>query len=68
MQSPIRPFYLHIYIWPWPILMVKVKVTYIWTVNISKLLTDRANITIAINYDVEYALSISIFKFDIDLF
>ena len=34
------------------------KVTHIWTVHISKLVTDRVNINVAINYKVEYGLPI----------
>ena len=37
------------------------------TANISKMVTDGANITIANKYDVAYGLSISIFKDDLDL-
>ena len=48
--------------------MVKVKVINILTVNISKMITDRTNITIAIKYEIEYGLSISVFKFDLCLF
>ena len=36
-----------------------VKVTYILSVNISKMVTDRANITITIRYEVIYGLSIN---------
>ena len=35
---------------------------YTSTVNISKMVTDRANITIDIEYEVAYGLSISIFN------
>ena len=34
--------------------------------SLSKLMTDRANITVTINYKVEYGLSNSIFKIDLD--
>ena len=43
-----------------------VQVTHISTVNISKLATDGANITIANNYKVKFELLITIFKFDRD--
>ena len=48
--------------------MSKVKIIHIWIVNISKMVTDSTNITIAINYEVEYGLSIGAFKFDLGLF
>ena len=38
------------------------------TANVSKMVTDGANITIAIKYEVTYVLSISIFKFDLSPF
>ena len=41
---------------------------HVWAVNISKLVTDATNITFAIIYKFDYVLSISIFKFDLDLF
>ena len=68
IESHIWAFDYHIYIWPWPILMVKVKVIHTWTMNISKKVTDRVNTTIAIKYEVEYGLSISVFRFDLRLF
>ena len=37
---------------------------HIWAVNISKMVTDRA-ITIAIKYQAEHGLSISVFQFDL---
>ena len=49
-------------------LTMKAKVTDIWTIKISKMVTDRANITIAIKYEIELMLSISFFKFDFVLF
>ena len=36
--------------------------------KISRMVTDTANITVAIKYDVVYELSISIFRMDIGLF
>ena len=63
---------LHMVFWlaylylTWPIL--KVKVMHISNVNISKMITDRENLTITIKYEVAYGLSISIFRFDIGLF
>ena len=41
-------------------LKVKIKVMHILTANISKMVTDRANITITINYEFAHGLSISI--------
>ena len=46
--SRIQPFDWHIYIYSWPVLMVKVKVMHILTVNISGMVTDMINITIAL--------------------
>ena len=46
--------------------MIKVKITHI----ISKMVTDRANITIAIKHEVDYGLSNGVgflFKFDLVL-
>ena len=48
--------------------MVKIKVMHILTANISKMLTDEVNITIAIKYEVTYGLSISIFTLDLGPF
>ena len=56
MESRIRHFRWHIYLWPWPVLKVKVKVTHLSTVNISQEVKDRANITIAIQYEVHLGL------------
>ena len=39
--------------------MVKFKVMHISTVNISNRVTDKANITMAITYEVAYGLSTS---------
>ena len=58
----------HIYFWPWPILKTKGKVMHILTVDISKMVTDRVNITIAIKYEVTHRLLINIFRFDRDQF
>ena len=41
---------------------------YILTANIYKMVTDRDNIAIAIKFEVEYGLSISIFRFDLGPF
>ena len=38
------------------------------TVNISKIVADMANITIAMKYEVAYKLSIGIFRFDLGPF
>ena len=46
IESRMWPFDWHIFIWPWSILKVKVKVMRISTVNILKIITDRADITI----------------------
>ena len=40
-------------------------VMHILTANISKMITDRANISLAIKYDVTCRLSISIFGVDL---
>ena len=55
----------HTYIWPWPILKVKVKVMHILTANISKMVTDKANITIAIKYKVVYCFTWTYLDFTI---
>ena len=62
-------FHRHIYIWPWPVLKVKVKVKIIYssTVNISQTATYRANMAVANKYKVTCGLSITGFKFDLDL-
>ena len=57
--SRIWPFDYHIYICSCPIL--KVEVRRMLVTNISTMVTDRANITIAIKYDVTCRVSISIF-------
>ena len=41
---------IDIQIWPWSILNMEIK--HISTVNISKMVKDRANMTSSINYDV----------------
>ena len=46
----------------------QIKVSHIRTVSISKMVTDLANITIDIKYEVESGVSISIFQFDLGLF
>ena len=51
-------FDLHIYIWLWPIL--KVKVMHTSTVNISQMVIERVNITIANKQKVAFTLSIGI--------
>ena len=66
IESRLWPFDWYIYISIWPVL--KVKITYIRTVNISKMVTDKASITNSIKYEVEYGLSIKAFKFDLGLF
>ena len=48
-----------------PILKVKVKVMHISTANIYKMMTDTANSTIVITYEVAPRLSINIFRFDL---
>ena len=48
-----------------PILKVKVKIMHISTANIYKMMTDTANSTIAITYEVAPGLSINIFRFDL---
>ena len=47
---------------------MKVKAMHIYTANISKTVTDSANITIAVKCDVAYGFSISIFIVDLGLF
>ena len=47
---------------------VKVKIMHISVVNISEIVKDTANLTIAIKYDVRRQFSISIFRVDLDLF
>ena len=54
-----------IYILIWQILKVKVRVMHISIMNISKMVTDRANIAIANMYEVAYGLSIGISTFDL---
>ena len=59
-----RLVYLHFF--SLPILKVKVKIMHILIVNISKMVTDTANNTIAIKY-VTFLLSISLFRDNLDL-
>ena len=67
-ESYMWPFDGHICIWPWPILKIKLKVLNSSTANISKIVTDKSNITIAIKYEIAYGLLISIFRFHLVLF
>lgn len=53
----------HICIWHW--LVPKVKVMYISTVNISKMLSDMAIVTILVKYEVAYGLSINVLRLEI---
>ena len=53
----------HIWILHWPIAKVEVKVMPISTAFISKMVTDRADKTIATEYEVAHGLSISILIF-----
>ena len=46
----------------------KIKVMHIFTANISKMVTDMANITIDIRYDVACELSIGIYRVDLGQF
>ena len=53
----------HFYIWPWPTLKVKVKVMQILMINISKMMTDRVNNTIAIKYEVSLGFLLTYLHF-----
>ena len=58
----------HIFIWPRQILNVKIKIMHTSIANIFKMVTDGANITTDIKYEVACWFSISVFRFYFDLF
>ena len=57
----LRTAYLHL-------TLARCKVIHISTANISKMVKDRANITIAFKYEVAHRHSISICRVDLDPF
>ena len=54
---------MHVYIWHVPIIKAKVKVMQISIANILEMITDRADIIIAVELKVKYWLTTDIFTF-----